>query len=139
MRFHSAFIVAGMLFIGAASAAACSQTVTPPPSAGRLPCDVERVLSTRCVPCHASTPQLPVRAPFPLESYVDTQGTTNLLGTKNQPIWRAMDHVIRAGSMPLSTDPPYSTPNPLDADAAKILLDWTGAGGMPVPEETQCP
>jgi hypothetical protein len=102
---------------------ACSS----PPPAESFPCDVARVLESRCHRCHSDPPALGV--PFPLMTFADTRRTTTLTRSGAEaPIWQVMGEVLEDRKMPL--DPDTGNPAPMsDNDPDRlILLSWIRNG-----------
>lgn len=92
---------------------------------GELPCEVEAVLDN-CRRCH--TTPLQNGAPFPLDTYEDTQQL--YLGTA---IWARLDAVVSIDFMPLQ--PPLLT----DDEKAALLDDWACRCAPPREAGVTCP
>jgi hypothetical protein len=94
-------------------------TGTPPP-VGAIPCEVDRVLKSRCQGCHQSPPLF--GAPMPLLSFGDTQ--VQAITDKTMKVWQAMRMMVGTDKMP-----PVTTPTgPLTAAEKSTLLAWLDAG-----------
>lgn len=69
----------------------------PGPGPGtNIPCDVDKILKTKCQTCHGSP--LTAGAPMPLITYADTQAVRN-----GQPVWRLMQTRVLNRTMPPNT------------------------------------
>ncbi len=88
-------------------------------AAGKLPCEVEKVLQQRCQACHQRPPLF--GAPMPLLTWSDTQAPA--LGGQ-VAVRQMMKAKLEAGLMP-----PTSTPSgPLTATEKATLVAWLDAG-----------
>jgi hypothetical protein len=99
------------------------------PASGGLPCDVERVLVTRCQSCHQRPPLY--GAPMPLVTFADAMATAPAAGTQ---VWRAMRAKVAAGLMP----PGGSPGGPLTAAETATLMSWLDAGAPADPRSAAC-
>jgi hypothetical protein len=91
-------------------------------------CEAFRVMKV-CRRCHEAVPN-PVGAPFPLQTWEDTQQLY-----VGEPIWRHMISAVEIDFMPLRTkpielvNPPIQ---PLDPTCKNTLLTWLRQGAQPV-------
>lgn len=90
---------------------------TARPGAGGLPCDVEKVFTTYCASCHASSP---LAAPVRIASYDDL--VTKAASDASRTLAEAAVVRMRSKTMP----PPPSVA-PTDADI-QVVEQWIGAG-----------
>lgn len=94
-------------------------------------CEVREVLQAKCWRCHAGEGFH--GAPFPLETYEDTQ-----VQDAPGPRWQRMLAMVEDDKMPPSDvvlNPPAA---PVTADEKELLLVWLEAGAEPV-GGTDCP
>lgn len=91
-------------------------------------CEAFKVMKV-CRRCHEAVPN-PVGAPFPLQTWEDTQQLYF-----DQPIWQHMISAVEIDFMPLRTkpielvDPPIQ---PLDPGCKNTLLTWLRQGAQPI-------
>lgn len=100
------------------------------PLVGDLPCDVGKVLTAKCQPCHQNPPQN--HAHFPLLSYEDTQQPFGIGGRRR---WQRMAEVIEPGVVPHM---PYGSAPQLTQQELTTLREWFHTCAPPVPEGTGC-
>ncbi|HKY37277.1 MAG TPA: hypothetical protein VJN18_15140 [Polyangiaceae bacterium] len=94
-------------------------------------CEVRAVLQARCWRCHVG--EGVNGAPFPLETYEDTQ-----VQDAPGPRWQRMQAMVEDDKMPPS-DAVLSPPaQPVTASEKGLLLAWFEAGAEPV-GGTDCP
>jgi hypothetical protein len=123
------------------------------PTTGELPCDVEAVLgeetgATGCRRCHSVANQPTSGAPFPLETYADTQAlhpTTPIAGVEPTARFARFPTVLNGGEMPGvpgSMYPedymPLVAPK-LSADEKAVLVAWACSCAPARPAGEMCP
>lgn len=110
----------------ASDAPKCDGVVTP--TVGDLPDDVNAVLVGKCQACHTAPPKN--HAPWPLQSFEDTQ---KVLGLAGQRRWQRMAEVIEPGGSPHM--PFGDAPQLTDAELA-TLRAWFAGCAKPIAEGT---
>ncbi|MEP7119837.1 MAG: hypothetical protein ABJE95_02960 [Byssovorax sp.] len=105
----------------------------PLPATGDIPCDVFKVIHSRCNPCHVDPPK--VGAPFPLLTYEDTQMPFDTHGKLR---YARMKEVIQPDGFPhMPYKSSFIVVPELTAAEFKTLDDWL-ACPMPTAEGQGC-
>ncbi len=101
----------------AALGCARSDSSTPVPPTGFLPCEVDRIFKNICQNCHSNPPS--GGAPVPLLTYEDTQAKSPSDPTGK--VWQLMRTYIASDFMPLD-------PFKLQPGEKAALLAWLDGG-----------
>ncbi len=108
---------------------ACSGDDDAKPSGTVTWCEVRQVLQEKCQRCHVGDGEH--GAPFPLESYADTQVE---MGSRKR--WEFMQAAVEGGTMPppgIELEPPAEKPT---AAERELLLSWFEEGAKPLGGES---